>query len=308
MKSLKTTRNQFYYLCEGDIIKLGRLRFRVKELSNQKFQQSPKTSACPSPELKQSQFFEEKISAKTIKSNEQSQQQLACRICLQDDEEQDNPFISPCKCTGTMQYIHLQCLQAQMKSRMRSKSNDYITSILWTSFNCDICKAKFPQEISVNNKIYNCISLPKPSSTYIILEILSKDTPQCRGFHIIDLANKASIVIGRGHEADLRISDISVSREHALLNYDHGKFFIQDKNSKFGTLLLLQKPFPINFSNNNNMAVQINRTVMQFHIKKKWSITPSCFRNKIEEINDEEICSNQNNVTRAVSNLSLIHI
>ena len=36
-----------------------------------------------------------------------------CRICL--DEEEDissgNPFITPCKCTGSMKYIHLSCLR-----------------------------------------------------------------------------------------------------------------------------------------------------------------------------------------------------
>ena len=37
----------------------------------------------------------------------------ACRICL--DEEEDvatgNVFITPCKCTGSMKYIHLNCLR-----------------------------------------------------------------------------------------------------------------------------------------------------------------------------------------------------
>ena len=36
----------------------------------------------------------------------------ACRICLGDEnEEETNPLISPCRCAGSMQYIHLNCLK-----------------------------------------------------------------------------------------------------------------------------------------------------------------------------------------------------
>lgn len=31
----------------------------------------------------------------------------ACRICLDDTEEEENPFITPCKCAGSMKFIHL---------------------------------------------------------------------------------------------------------------------------------------------------------------------------------------------------------
>lgn len=36
------------------------------------------------------------------------------------------------------------------------------------------------------------------------------------------------IKLGRGHQCDLRISDISVSRVHAFLKYKDGKFLIFD--------------------------------------------------------------------------------
>jgi len=42
-----------------------------------------------------------------------------CRICL--DEEEDlqnyNPFITPCKCTGSMKHIHLNCLREWTDSK-----------------------------------------------------------------------------------------------------------------------------------------------------------------------------------------------
>lgn len=35
----------------------------------------------------------------------------ACRICLDEGETEDNPFITPCKCSGSMKFIHLECLR-----------------------------------------------------------------------------------------------------------------------------------------------------------------------------------------------------
>ena len=35
---------------------------------------------------------------------------IACRICLSKLATVENPFISPCKCIGSIRYIHLKCL------------------------------------------------------------------------------------------------------------------------------------------------------------------------------------------------------
>ena len=33
-----------------------------------------------------------------------------CRICLGEEQLEDDPLFSPCKCAGTMSYVHLKCL------------------------------------------------------------------------------------------------------------------------------------------------------------------------------------------------------
>lgn len=71
--------------------------------------------------------------------------------------------------------------------------------------------------------------------------------------------------MGRGHESDLRINDISVSRLHAMIKYKDGKFLLEDNVSKFGTLVLISKRTPL--SPGFNKAVQIGRTVINFSVK-----------------------------------------
>lgn len=35
---------------------------------------------------------------------------VSCRVCLSKLATVDNPFISPCKCIGSVRFIHLKCL------------------------------------------------------------------------------------------------------------------------------------------------------------------------------------------------------
>jgi pSer/pThr/pTyr-binding forkhead associated (FHA) protein len=60
------------------------------------------------------------------------------------------------------------------------------------------------------------------------------------------------IKVGRGHDSEVRITDISVSRCHALIKRSNkGDFIVEDNNSKFGTLVLLRKPYIMSKSGTN---------------------------------------------------------
>ena len=52
------------------------------------------------------------------------------------------------------------------------------------------------------------------------------------------------IKVGRGHDSQVRVTDISVSRFHALFRKTiQGDFILEDNNSKFGTLVLVRRPY-----------------------------------------------------------------
>lgn len=66
-----------------------------------------------------------------------------CRICLEDEEDvqSGNPFITPCKCMGSMKYIHLKCLREWTDSKKQFLEQDGIVSYYWENLNCELCKA-----------------------------------------------------------------------------------------------------------------------------------------------------------------------
>ncbi len=47
----------------------------------------------------------------------------------------------------------------------------------------------------------------------------------------------AALKVGRGHQCEMRVNDISVSRTHAEVRFENNKFYIKDIKSKFGTLI-----------------------------------------------------------------------
>ena len=77
-----------------------------------------------------------------------------------------------------------------------------------------------------------------------MLESISSNTSKV--IHVVNMSNTALLYIGRGHEAHVRVTDISVSRLHAYLTKSAtGYFYLQDNDSKFGTLALVKTPMQL---------------------------------------------------------------
>ncbi|CAJ1362667.1 unnamed protein product [Effrenium voratum] len=66
--------------------------------------------------------------------------------------------------------------------------------------------------------------------------------------------------LGRGHESDVRIADVSISRCHATIRFSKGQFLLQDNSSKFGTLVAMKKPRVL--EPGVNLSIQMGRTVL----------------------------------------------
>jgi len=67
-----------------------------------------------------------------------------CRICLGEQGDGEDPFFSPCHCSGTMKYIHVLCLQKWLKSKLHVKQTGFSTSVYWKTLECELCKTSYP--------------------------------------------------------------------------------------------------------------------------------------------------------------------
>jgi len=277
-----------FKLAEGDLMKLGRIKFRVKELRGSGSVIRDKKPTSDNDERHNVKTEEELVNksaldeepqrrnSKVSAAGSRTSMMQTCRICLGEQADAEDPFFSPCQCSGTMKYIHVLCLQKWLKSKLHVKQTGFSTSIYWKTLECELCKTTYPSSFEIEGKRYDVVEIDRPECGYLMLEILSKEKNILRGIHIIKMEGKSNIRLGRGHESDIRITDISVSRCHAMIKLDKGNFYLEDNNSKFGTLVHMKKPFAL-FGDYNNISLQIGRTVLSVAVKKNWKSLSNCF-------------------------------
>ena len=109
---------------------------------------------------------------------------------------------------------------------------------------------------------YNLVDIAiPPTGDFILLETINKDKTATRTIYIImPTPDKSLLRLGRGHEADVRISDISVSRLHAQIKCSPDGYFLEDNHAKFGTLYY--HPEAVQLENDPLRTFQVGRTVI----------------------------------------------
>ena len=85
------------------------------------------------------------------------------------------------------------------------------------------------------------------------------------GVYIVSFSGREELRIGRAHEAEVRINDISVSRQHASFRMIGDNVYLADTKSKFGTLVLLQNDVRLS-EHLTGLETQVGRTVIHFQI------------------------------------------
>ena len=105
----------------------------------------------------------EKEKEKEKKDEKNNDVQKICRICyLEEDNPSLNPLIRPCKCSGSMKYIHLKCLIVWIKTKVEIDNSEYLDNGKYVIYSaekveCELCKEVFPDYIKHNNKLYNLL-------------------------------------------------------------------------------------------------------------------------------------------------------
>ena len=269
-----TNTNDDYYLCKNDIIKLGRVKYALNEIhipskeNNIDIDLPPNSNSdynIESINMNSQPVFNFIFQAKQCESINEDEN--LCKICYGNSNESSNPLVHLCNCQGGIRFAHYFCIKKWMETKLVIKENEKKTvkSFNIKAFNCEICKVPYPFSFRIdnNNERFDLIEIERPENDYIILESLNqvKENSNIKSIHVIQLTDDC-ITIGRGHESDVRINDISVSRSHAKLQYDKnsGRLLLRDLKSKFGTLVLLKKPLTIK---ERKIHLQIGRTYIE---------------------------------------------
>ena len=271
--------NDDYYLCKNDVIKLGRVKYSLNEIN---IPSRHNNIDIAPPMLDTTKYDIDELNKNTepvfdfiFQAKDSSEytdipdDERLCKICYsEENDRENNPLVHLCNCNGGLRFSHYMCIKRWMETKLQIKENEKKTvkSYNIKSFNCEICKTPYPFKFKLNGieKPFELIELEKPTGCdYIVLESLNQMKENCniKSIHVIQLGTD-ELIIGRGHESDIRINDISVSRSHAKLRYDmeNGTILLRDLKSKFGTLILIKKPLQIK---EKKIHIQIGRTYIE---------------------------------------------
>ena len=242
-----------------------------------------------------------------------------CRICYMTETNSIlNPLIKPCKCSGSMKYIHLKCLLHWLKTKIQVDKSEYIENEYFSLYSsekveCELCKHIFPHYIRHKKKLYNLLELETNDNdkstkkkvnnvnytdgdnirknkekkdyanednndtlNYVVFDTISVDKTIPSYIYIARFNKDKKLKIGRGLDMNLIMNDLSISRSHCELELcDNGDILLQDNNSKFGTLILVQAK-SIEILKGQTLTIQVGRTYFNIYYKKENSFFSCC--------------------------------
>ena len=267
-----------YVLHEGDVIKLGRFKLRVRQICT-----GPSDDPVR-PDVAGVDTSCGVVAPADVKG-------MPCRICLlEGSASEEDPLIQACSCRGSIQYVHLGCLRYWINGRL-CLSDSSKHAYLFRQLACELCKANYPVEVEMPDQSrIPLVPMPETHAPYIVLENMMRTEPTdsqsapppTRGVFVISLAGKKILKLGRGHESDVRIADVSISRWHATVTFtDSGHFILEDHGSKFGTLVAMRRPKVVDPTSTSDLSkarlcVQAGRTLFRFNYpqvhEETWSV------------------------------------
>ena len=177
-----------------------------------------------------------------------------------------------------MKYIHYDCLKhwISTQSCVKIDNNDLCSIFIIKQIECELCKSKFPDYIKHHGKLFEIIDFHSYYKKYIVIESLILDNKKNKFLYVANLEKEnINLKVGRGKDVDLLLTDVSVSRIHCFLIKEKNRLFLEDNNSKFGTLILNQCPELV-LSENLPLNIQVGRTYFNILVMMKKSFFSCC--------------------------------
>lgn len=272
-----------YKIKVGDQLKFGKLTLICKEMKIYQKNKEGNMSKVKEKTLAEHIYDDMNFNDQRNSSGQQlilrpsrvkHKKQNLCRICYSEEiDYNENPLIAPCKCSGTMRYIHLECLRDWLKSKIVVKTYPHMASYAYKKLECELCTTPFPFKIKTKVNSFNLINMNLPESTYAIFEQVVKEEND-KMFYVVMFKDSLELKVGRSNESDVRLSDISISRYHANLHVSGDSLYINDNDSKFGTLLLVN--YNVNFILNQPIGLQIGKHFVRMEINKTFLSSLCC--------------------------------
>ncbi|XP_064517916.1 E3 ubiquitin-protein ligase MARCHF7 isoform X6 [Pseudopipra pipra] len=185
-------------------------------------QESDKSKVPPSRDPERLQKIKESL---LLEDSEDEEGDL-CRICQMSSASSDNLLIEPCKCTGSLQYVHQECMKKWLQSKINSGSSlEAVTT-------CELCKEK----LHLNLEDFDVHELYRAhANEQADYEFISSGLYLVVLLHLCE--QRFSDMLGTANEASTRVRLLKM-----ILKTDAGRpFILQETNGIAAEMLNWQE-------------------------------------------------------------------
>jgi len=200
-----------------------------------------------------------------------------CYMCFDDENSEENPLITPCKCRGDTRYVHVNCLRKWHTAEADNKIC-FLSSVDAT---CSVCKSTFKSDFRLKDgrlvKLFKS-SLEPP---YVSLLVATKHEMAQRLYNTRFQLSFSTILkpdgknatrplqLGRSSGSDMVLDYRTVSARHASVRFKNGEFVFTDAGSSNGSYLYLRRP--VELTPSQPVQFRLGRSMISMKVVNKWN-------------------------------------
>uniref|UniRef100_A0A8C0VIH9 E3 ubiquitin-protein ligase MARCHF7 n=2 Tax=Cyanistes caeruleus TaxID=156563 RepID=A0A8C0VIH9_CYACU len=164
----------------------------------------------------------QKIKESLLLEDSEDEEGDLCRICQMSSASSDNLLIEPCKCTGSLKYVHQECMKKWLQSKINSGSSlEAVTT-------CELCKEK----LHLNLEDFDIHELYRAhANEQADYEFISSGLYLVVLLHLCE--QRFSDMLGTANEASTRVRLLKM-----ILKTDAGRSFILQETNGIAAEML----------------------------------------------------------------------
>jgi len=200
-----------------------------------------------------------------------------CYMCFDEEDTEENPLITPCKCLGDTRYVHVNCL----RKWHTAEADNQICFLSSVDATCSVCKSTFKSDFKLKDgrtmKLFKS-SLEPP---YVSLLVATKHEMAQRLFNTRFQLSFSTLLkpdgrnatrpllLGRSSGSDMVLDYRTVSARHASIRFKNGEFIFTDAGSSNGSYLYLRRPVELTAS--QPVQFRLGRSMISMKVVNKWN-------------------------------------
>mmetsp|Transcript_37689 Transcript_37689/g.91541 ORF Transcript_37689/g.91541 Transcript_37689/m.91541 type:complete len:353 (-) Transcript_37689:1627-2685(-) len=200
-----------------------------------------------------------------------------CYMCFDDEDTDENPLITPCKCIGDTKFVHVECLRKWHTAEADNKIC-FLSSVDAT---CSVCKSTFKSDFKLKDGRHVKLFKSSLEPPYVSLLVATKHEMAQRLFNTrfqlsfstllrADGRNATrALQLGRSSGSDMVLDYRTVSARHASIRFKNGEFIFTDSSSSNGSYLYLRRPLEL--SPSQSVQFRLGRSMISMKVVNKWN-------------------------------------